>query len=89
MNDKLKPKKINMPMEYIQIKGDEELFLDTTFERKLAFEIAESFDNKIYEKVIEIAKEKGYTDLVLINKEFVVEAFKREIERRRKENNER
>lgn len=52
--------------------------------RKLAFEIAESLDNKIMEKVIEIAREQGYTDLCLINKEFVVEALKREVERRSK-----
>lgn len=54
--------------------------------RKMAFEIAESFDKKIMEIVIELAREQGYTDLCLLNKEFVVEAFKREIERRRKDN---
>ena len=54
--------------------------------RKLSFAIAESVDNRIMEKVIEIAREQGFTDLCLINKEFVVEALKREIERRKVNN---
>ena len=78
------PKKVNIPVEFIELKSDREMVLDNSIYRKFAFEIAESFENKIMEKVIEIAKEKGYTNLVLINKEFVAEAIEREIERRSK-----
>ena len=42
----------------------------------------ENFDNAIMSEIIKIAKEQGYTDLMLINKEFVVEALKREMARR-------
>lgn len=72
----------NFPITSIEIADISEL---TTF-RKVSCEIAESFDNMIMKKVIEIAREQGFTDLWLINKEFVVEALKREVERRRVEN---
>lgn len=76
------PKKINMPLQYMRIKSEEEMILDNSVVRKFACKVAESMDNKIMEKVIAIAKEEGYTDLMVINKEFVVEALKREMERR-------
>lgn len=72
----------NFPITSIEIADISELI---TF-RKVSCEIAESFDNMIMKKVIEIAREQGLTDLWLINKEFVVEALKREVERRRVEN---
>ena len=54
------------------------------FARKLGVQIAEKVDNEIMAKIIEIAKEQGCTDLLLINKEFVAEAIEREMERRSK-----
>lgn len=72
----------NFPIAMIELADIGEL---TTF-RKVSCEIAESFDNMIMKKVIEVAREQGFTDLCLINKEFVVEALKREVERRRVEN---
>lgn len=55
------------------------------FERKVAMQVAESFDNAVMAKMVEIAREEGFTDLVLIDKEFVVTALKNEIERRKDE----
>ena len=78
----LTPKKIDIPIEFVRLKPYDEIIFCDSFERKVAFEIAESFDDAIMKKVIDIAKEQGYTDLCLINKEFVVEALKKEIERR-------
>lgn len=54
------------------------------FERKVAMRVAESFDNAVMAKITEIAREEGFTDLVLIDKEFVVTALKNEFERRGK-----
>ena len=56
--------------------------LPKDFTHKVFVATLENFDNAIMSEIIKIAKEQGYTDLMLINKEFVVEALKREIARR-------
>lgn len=81
----LTPKKIhNMPMEYVQITPMDELSYSNTIQRKFAIKVAEDFDNAVFGSIFEIAKEEGFTDLVVIDKEFVTEALKREVERRSK-----
>lgn len=41
-------------------------------------------DNKILEKIFEIANEQGYDETIVIDKDFVIEALEREINRRKK-----
>ena len=65
------------PFLHIRTKSITKDITHTLFVKTL-----ENFDNAIMAEIIKIAKEQGYTDLMLINKEFVVEAFKREIARR-------
>ena len=65
-----------MPFTSIKLKSIE------NFAHKIAIQRVENFDNVIMSEIIKIAKEQGYTDLVLIDKEFVVEALKREMARR-------
>jgi hypothetical protein len=47
--------------------------------REVAIRIAESFDNAVVEKCIEIAKEEGITDLVLLNKHDIAAAWRKQI----------
>ena len=74
-----------MPIEYIKIKPCDVFEGCDPIERRFAIQVAESFDNAIMEKITEIAREEGFTSLVLIDKEFVVTALKNEIERRKEE----
>lgn len=73
-----------MPFQHFYFETSDVFEYSNTFERKFAIQVAESFDNAIMEKITEIAKEQGFTDLVLIDKEFVVTALKNEIERRKR-----
>ena len=73
-----------MPFQHFYIGTSDVFEYSNTFERKLAIQIAESFDNEIMARITEIAREEGFTDLVLIDKEFVVTALKNEFERRNK-----
>lgn len=65
------------PFFHIRTKSIPKDFTHNVFVKTL-----ENFDNTIMSEIIKIAKEQGYTDLMLINKEFVVEALKREMARR-------
>ena len=76
-------------MEFIRkytIKDIPEITVDDVIEptcfdivHEVAMRIAESFDNDVVEKCIEIAKEEGIAHLVLLNKHDIVAAWKKQI----------
>ena len=66
-----------VPFTNIHFKSSREDFV-----RKYVIKVAELYDNALYEAIAKIAKEEGFTDLTIIDKEFVVTALKNEIKRR-------
>ena len=52
---------------------------------KLGFSCMSIVDNEIVKAVIETAREEGITDLILMDKDFVLRALKNELERYYKE----
>ncbi len=75
----------NRPIQYFDVQPPEMKYDDgfiNEMTRKFAIETAKSFDKAIVDKIIEIARNNGITDLVLLNEEFIVTAIKNEIERR-------
>lgn len=46
--------------------------------------VAEEYDNVIFEKICETAKEAGFTDAYILNKEFIITAIQNELNRRQK-----
>lgn len=52
---------------------------------KCWFEVAERFDDEIYEQIIKIAKEKGLTSVFVLNKHRIAEVLRKGLEAERKE----
>ena len=48
----------------------------------MAFKIAEAYDEEIFSQIVEIARLEGYTDVTILDKEFIISAIKHEKERR-------
>ena len=46
---------------------------------KHAIKVAESFDDAVHKEIIGIAREKGFTSLLLLNKEDIAEALAKQI----------
>ena len=44
-----------------------------------------NLDNAVLQKIFEIANREGYDEAIVIDKDFVIEALEREVERRLKE----
>ena len=71
------------------IRKVEKITLDDTLEltnynvcRDMAFKIAEAYDEEIFSQIVEIARLEGYTDVTILDKEFIISAIKHEKERR-------
>jgi hypothetical protein len=54
-----------------------------TYRYKIHAEVTNIIDEKIVNAVIETAKVAGYTDLILIDKEFILSAIRHEMEWRK------
>ena len=67
----------NIKLSYPTI--EESMFGEAKLIHKSAIEIAESFDNAIQEKIIDIAKEKGFNSLLLLNKKDIAKALEKQI----------
>ena len=89
MNDKIFTEN-DEPIKYISLPPEMINKKETSIEGiyaytlKVAAQIVQDEDKLIYDQVFKWAKANGYTDIYLINEEFVRTAFEREIERRRK-----
>lgn len=64
---------IDSPKFVIAPEEDYDLF------REVAIRVAESFDEHIVEECAKIAQEEGLTDLVLLNKHDIAEAWRKQI----------
>ena len=51
---------------------------------KQAIKVAESFDDAVYTEIIDIAKEEGFTSIVLLNKKDIAEALAKQIPKKPK-----
>ena len=51
---------------------------------KMAVKIAKRKDELVFKEIMKWAKKNGYTEVLLIDEEFIKKAFDREIKRRRK-----
>lgn len=66
---------LSQPMLYLdESDGYEEKFIF-----KHAIKVAESFDDAVHKEIIGIAREKGFTSLLLLNKEDIAEALAKQI----------
>ncbi len=52
---------------------------DLNFIGEIAIRVAESFDKRVVDECIKIAQEEGVTDLVLLNKNDIAEAWRKQI----------
>ena len=77
-------KYISLPMEEIkQGTIDDSLEHIYGIIRKSVIKIIKKTDEYFYSEIFKWAKENGYTDIWLIDEEFIKTAFEREIKRRR------
>ena len=69
---------------HVEHKFDEDSFVHSVTAKILA-EFVRKEDDYLIDEIIKFAKREGVSTLVLIDKEFVLTAFRNEIERRQKE----
>ena len=55
-----------------------------SIQREWALKVAEAYDEKLFSEIVKLAREEGYTDVTILDKEFIITAIKNEIERRNK-----
>lgn len=53
-----------------------------TIKSKIVAEVANALDSEIVNAIVRAAQEAGVTDLILIDKEFILSAIQHEMERR-------
>lgn len=58
---------------------DESIGFEENMILKYAIRTAENFDDAVYTEIIGIAKEKGFTDILLLNKKDIAEALSKQI----------
>ena len=71
---------ISDPLSDLQFSIDKNIY---TITQKIQAQIADLSEKAIVQAIIDFAKEQGYTDLYLIDKEFIMSAILHEIERRK------
>jgi hypothetical protein len=83
------PNELKIPrLRYIKLKEPtiehnyEQGIFTSRFESALVARVCELADNAICDAIIKYATEQGYTDLYLIDEEFIKSAILHEIERR-------
>jgi hypothetical protein len=74
-------------IRYEKLVPDDVVSVDENIIRKIAIQVAKTYDKAIVDAVIDYAKNEGITDLYLLDDEFVTTALLREAERRKKESN--
>ena len=72
--------KISDPFSNLQYSIDKNIY---TITQKVQAQITDLSEKAIVQAIIDFAKEQGYTDLYLIDKEFIISAILHEIERRK------
>lgn len=70
---------ISDPLSNLQYSIDKNIY---TITQKIQAQIADLSEKAIVQAIIDFAKEQGYTDLFLIDEEFIKSAILHEIERR-------
>lgn len=79
--DRVKIKHFQLRMPEIKTAFGEELYM-ATFQRALIAQVVKHQDKVLCDAIIKYATENGYTDLFLIDEEFIRSAIVHEIERR-------
>lgn len=74
------------PLKYIRIETPEFDILDQQspiyqITNKMAVIAADAMDNAILDEIIRTAKAEGITDLIVLDKKFIVEAIREKMER--------
>ena len=78
-------KYISLPMEEIkEYTGESPLDHIYSVVRENVVKIVKKTDDYIYSEILKWAKENGYTDIFLIDEDFIKTAFENELKRRTK-----
>ena len=72
---------INMTLQTARIEKDDVGRFSMV--NKLAIATSKNVNDILIDKIIKIAKENGFTDILILNEDFIVTALQNEIERRK------